>query len=198
MLAEDIVRVQQLICREREARDQAWWDEMRATWAEDSHVNVSWYSGPGQGFIDGSVRMQETSTPVKHKLGPVMVRVNGDKAVASVSATILTRAVIEGVEADLGSDTRLIYRAVKKDGVWLLSGLDCIYESDRITAATPGEQIVIDSKMLNKYRQSYRCLSFVLERGGVSANKDLPGDDKPNQVKQLYSSVFGWAGLSVR
>ena len=197
MLAEDIVRIQQLICREREARDRNWWDEMRATWAEDSHVNVSWYSGPGQGFIDGSVREQEKSTPVKHKLGPIMVRVNGDKAVASVSATILTRVAIEGVEADLDSNTTLIYRAVKKDGVWLLSALDCIYESDRITAAIPGEQVVIDSKMLNKYRKSYRCLSFILERGGVSANNDLPGDDEPDRVKRLYSAVFAWAGLSV-
>ena len=197
MLAEDIVRIQQLICREREARDRAWWDEMRATWAEDSHVNVSWYSGPGKGFIDGSVRLQETSTPVKHKLGPIMVRIKGDKAVASVSTTILTRTVVEGIQADLGSDTRLIYRAVKQGGGWLLSSLDCIYESDRLTAATPGEQVVIDPETLNRYRQSYRCLSFVLEMGGVSVNKDLPGDDKPDQVRQLYSSIFAWAGLFV-
>lgn len=126
-----------------------------------------------------------------------MVRVNGDKAVASVSATISTRLTVEGVEGDLSSDTRLLYRAVKEDGGGLLTGLDCIYESDRIEATIPGETVYTDAEVFSKYRKSYRYLSFVLEKGGTSVNKDLPGDDRPDQVEHLYSDAFEWRGLSV-
>lgn len=126
MLTEDIVHIQQLICREREARDRSWWNEMRATWAEDPYVNVSWYSGPGPGFVDGSQKMQSKNAPVKHRLGPILVRVNDNRAVATVSVTISTRVWIEGAEADLRSDARLLYRTVKARDVWLLTRLDCI------------------------------------------------------------------------
>lgn len=194
-LTEDVVSIQQLVCAERQARDRGWWDEMRAAWAEDSHVRVSWYSGSGQGFVDGSIQSKENGTSAKHKLGPIVVRVNGNKAVALLNATICTQFTVNGVEADLDCDTRLIYRAFKMNATWLLTHLDCVYESDRMSATTPGEQLVIDRETLDRYRKSYRCLSFILEQTGKSVNKDLPGDDRPDQVRQLYKEVFAWAEL---
>lgn len=192
MSCEDIVFVQQLVCREREARDREWWEEMRSTYAEDSFVNLSWYQGNGDGFVDGSIAMARKGASSKHKLGPVVVRVKGERAVATLSATIESRTNINGVEADLSSDTRLIYKARKRSQKWEIVGLECLYESDKLSPTLPGQQIVIDSEELKKYRSSYRYLSLVLERKGFPVNTELVGDDRPGGVKRVYDETFAW------
>jgi hypothetical protein len=201
MSVEDIVLVQQLLCREREARDRLWWDEMRSIYAEDSWIDLSWYEGSGKGFIDRSIDLANRGTSSKHRLGPVVVRVSEDgvRALATVSTIIESRFTLNGIEVDLGSETRLIYKAVKSthDHRWRLSGLNCIYECDHLTPAIPGQSIKIDPEELRLYRSSYRCLSFFLQQQGISVRMDLPGDDRPELVNRLYDDAFSWLRLSM-
>lgn len=193
MSAQDTVSIQQLVCREREARDRCWWAEMRSTFAPEGVVSLSWYQGDAKGFVDGSIRMAQGGSSSTHKLGPVVVRVIGMRALATVSATIEARTSIEGVEADLLSDTRLLYRAAQdSNGQWKLVSLTCIYEKDRIVTAVPGEKITIAAEDLAKYRSTYRCLSFVLESRGFPVNQELVGDDRPEGVTKLYDEAFEW------
>ena len=233
---QDIITIQQLVCREREARDRCWWDEMRSVYAEDSWIDLSWFRGSGPEFIDQSEAMAKKGTPSKHQLGPIVVRVSqdGTRALATLSAIIKSRFAVNGVEVDIASEARLIYKVVKlpfarssllsssssssssfsatsiptsddsdaadghrqqEDGHrWWLAGLDCIYESDTVTPAIPGQVVPINSDALSQYRPSYRCLSYFLSYKGHSVNQDLPGDDKPEQVKAKYDDAFVWLG----
>ena len=198
MSAEDIVLVQQIICREREARDRQWWSEMRSLYAEGSWVDLSWYQGTGAGFVEESIKLTKRGTTAKHQLGPVIVRVNetGKRALATVSASIEARFITDdGIEVDLASQTRLVYRAVKDSGVdtqWKLNRLDCIYECDRIIPTVPGEFIKINPADLRLFRPSYKYLSWFLITKGLEVNRELPGDDRPEQVNSLYDDAFDW------
>ncbi|KEF60671.1 uncharacterized protein A1O9_02232 [Exophiala aquamarina CBS 119918] len=200
MSVEDIVLVQQLVCREREARDRLWWDEMRSIYTEDSWIDLSWYQGSGKGFIDRSIDLAKRGTSSKHRLGPVVVRVSEDRgrALATVSAVIESRFKLNGIEVDIGSETRLIYKGVKNthDHKWRLSGLSCIYECDHLRPAIPGQTINIDPEELKPYRSSYRCLSYFLSQQGLSVRMELPGDDRPEQVIKLYDDAFRWLRVS--
>ena len=191
MSADDIIRVQQLVCREREARDRHWWDEMRQVYSPDAFIDISWYRGKPDGFIQGSMQMAQRGASY-HRLRPVVVRVNRDRAVATLSAAIECRVVLDGVEADLDSQARLVYRAVRSENEWKLVSLDCIYQRDTLVPTIPGQQLTLDSERLMAYRSSYRCLSYVLESRGYGVNHELPGDDRPEQVKCIYDDTFAW------
>lgn len=191
MSSDDIVQIQQLVCREREARDRKWWDEMRQIYHPDALISLSWYVGKPEGFIQGSMHMA-TKSAANHRPPPTTVRANRGKAVATLSAAIETRVVLDGVETDLDSQARLVYKAVKSEDGWKLFGLDCIYQRDTLSPAIPGEQVVVNLKRLKAYRSSCRCLSYVLESTGFNINQDLPGDDRPEQVSALYDDAFAW------
>ena len=58
--AEDMLekfRVRELVEYERFCRDNALWDSMLACFAQDSRVEISWYQGSGQGFVEASKKM---------------------------------------------------------------------------------------------------------------------------------------------
>ena len=191
MSANDITQIQQLVCREREARDRQWWDEMRKVYHPEAMIKISWYNGNSDGFIEGSMKMAEKSS-THHRLRPITVRVNSNKAVATLSAAIETRLDLDGVEADLDSQARLVYRAERSQEDWRLTNLECIYQRDTLTPAIPGEQLKVDIGKLKGYRSSYRCLSYVLEYKGYGVDQDLPGDDRPDQSHAIYEDAFNW------
>jgi hypothetical protein len=166
---------------------------MRETYDIDAKISLSWYQGSADGFVDGSVKMAAKGSSSTHKLGPVVVRMKGSRALATVSATIEARAQIRGSEADLISDTRLLYRAVRsQDAQWRLASLDCIYEKDRLVGTMPGHPLDIAAEDFDGYRPTYRCLSFVLESKGFPVNIELLGDDRPEHVASLYRDAFQW------
>jgi hypothetical protein len=64
----DIAVVTQVVLNERQGRDRGWWDLMRDLYWPDSRVKLSWYDGPGAGFIDGSAAMAERGSVALHHL----------------------------------------------------------------------------------------------------------------------------------
>lgn len=75
--AEDMLekfRVRELVEYERFCRDNALWDSMLACFAQDSRVEISWYQGSGQGFVEASKKMKAKAP---HKLNNTLVWLNG-------------------------------------------------------------------------------------------------------------------------
>ena len=93
----DITAITQLICRERESRDLALWERMRTCFWPDSLVRVSWFRGTGPDFVTGSIDMFRRGVPAKHRLGPILVTLSGDRAVATLSGIIDLPVNIQGV-----------------------------------------------------------------------------------------------------
>lgn len=186
----------QLAQREREARDRGWWRQMRDCYHPDAVVRVSWFQGTATEFVDESERMGGHGNLARHRLAATTVYLGSDRAVVTAGATIESRSVIDGVEADLVSYTRLLYRTERRDEAWRIAGLDCVYERDTLTPALPGQRLPLAAEALASFRPSYRMLSYVLGRScEYSIDPDLPGDDRPDQVSALYEEAFIWAGL---
>ena len=104
-----VADVAELVLRERQSRDRGRWDRLRACYAPDSAVRLSWFRGSGEEFAARSREMRGRGDVTRHRLGPPVVDLDGHRAIAEVSAAIELRTVLDGVEVDLTSYTRLLY-----------------------------------------------------------------------------------------
>jgi hypothetical protein len=195
--AADITAITQLILRERESRDLWRWETMRECFWPDSLVRVSWFRGNGPDFVTGSIEMARRGIPAKHRLAPILVRLAGERAVASLHGIIDLPVTLKGVSATLSTHSRLLYRAEKRGGRWGLMGFDAIYLRDELTPDLPGQTISIDPAEVKDFRKSYRLLSYYLYSQGYKVDSTLPGEDLPETVEALYQESFHWFGQPV-
>jgi SnoaL-like domain len=193
--AADTMAITQLILRERESRDLARWETMRECFWPDSLVRVSWFRGNGPDFVKGSIDMARRGIPAKHRLGPILVRLAGDRAVASLHGIIDLPVVMKGVSATLATHSLFLYRAEKREGRWGLMGFDAIYRRDELIPDFPGQTIAIDPEEVKDFRKSYRLLSYYLHSQGYQVDSNLPGEDRPETAEVLNRELFSWAGL---
>lgn len=191
-IAADITAVAQLVLHERLARDRGWWDRMRACYSEASTVRLSWFQGTGPGFVAASEEMAGRGDASTHRLAAPVVDVSGDRALAVVSAVIEVRTSLDGLEADLASYARLLYRAERSASGWLIAGLDPVYERDTLTPVLPGTTLRIAAADLAGLRAPYRMLGHVLRRRGYAVAQDLYGDDQPEAVRALETAAQDW------
>lgn len=191
----DISTISQLILKERESRDLGRWNDLRDCYHGDADIHVSWFRGDPDGFVAGSIDMARRQVLAKHRLSPIRVVLAGDRAIATMNAIIEIPSTIDGVEMNLLSYVRFVYRAERRDGVWRLYSFTAIYVRDELTPAIPGHSVTIDPGVLQPFRRTYRMLSYVLSRGGYEVDGGLAGEDRPDLVQALMHEVFGWAGL---
>lgn len=102
------------------------------------------------------------------------------------------RSLLDDIEVDIAANCRLFSRVRKDAGVWRLASLDCIYEKDRLAATNPSVRLEIDEDRLRTYRPSYRFLCYTTHAVGRSPRLDLPGDDRPDLVANLYAEAEMW------
>jgi len=195
--AADVSAITQLVLTEREGRDLGRWDRMGACFFPDSVVRITWFRGSGPDFVKGSIEMARRGVPAKHRLGPVGVRLNGDRAVASLTAIIDIPATLGGVEAQLSSHARFLYPVERRHGRWGLMGFEAVYMRDEFSTAIPGQALPITPADVARFRPSYRMLAYLLTTQGYDVDPDLPGDDRPELAEAVYQRIYGWAGLEV-
>ena len=138
--AADTTAIAQLTLLERECRDQGRWDRMRECFHPDSRVRLSWFTGSGRDFVAGSIDMARRGVLAKHRLGPPLVRLAGARAVATFAGVIDIATALGGIEAQLSSHARFIYRAERRGQV--CGGLPA---STRYTSATSSSHRFQDS-----------------------------------------------------
>jgi hypothetical protein len=196
LAAADISAITQLVLTERESRDLGRWERLGACYLPDSHVEISWITGTGAQFVAGSIEMARRGVRARHRLGPVLVRLNGERAFASLTGVIDIPGEIAGVEFCLSSHARFLYPVERRDGHWGLMGFYGIYVRDEIITRIPGQQLPIQAQELAAFRPSYRMLSWLLTRqGGYIVNNDLPGIDRPEAAEALEQKLLAWAGV---
>ncbi|MFL4497294.1 nuclear transport factor 2 family protein [Streptomyces sp. VTCC 41912] len=188
----DVTAVAQLILHERRARDRGWWDLMRECLAPDAAIRLSWFRGRGAAFIAASQEMAARGDAATHVLSPPIVDVAGDRAAVEIGAAIHLRSELHGVEVDLTSHARLLYRAERRAGRWLTTSLDPVYEYDSLAPSIPGTPVRLEADVLARARPSYRMLTCLLGAKDYTIADDLYGDDRPEPVRQLYRRLFDW------
>ena len=192
----DINEVTQVVLLERQGRDRGWWGQMAACFHPDSRVTLSWFNGPGSEFTARSQKMAEMGLRILHRPSPPAVHLHGDKAVLELPVSVERRFLLKGVEADLASYTRLLYRVERRDEGWKILTLDVIYERDTLAPTVPGTTLDVAHDQVAQFRAPYRFVAYDISLSGRSLTADLYGDDQPERVQALYASTFEWLGRS--
>lgn len=193
----DVSAITQLILRERESRDLGLWERMRTCFWPDSLVRVSWFRGNGADFVTGSIDMFRRGVAAKHRLAPILVTLNANRAVATLSAIIDLPAKLKDVEGTLSTHSRFLYRVEKRGDRWGITGFDAVYVRDEFTPSVPGQNVSIEPKELDSLRPTYRLLAYYLKSQSYLIDLALAGDDRQDLVQALNHEVFTWAGLDV-
>jgi hypothetical protein len=193
--AADVTAITQVILRERESRDEGRWDPMRECFHDDALIRISWITGNADDFVNGSRDMAQRGVLAKHRLGPVLVRRHGNRAIATLGGVIDIPVKLGEIDAQLSSYARFYYRAERRENRWKLSGFEAVYLRDELFPCVPGQSLVIRPEELKPFRPSYRLLSYVLSQNGYRVNSDLPGDDRQDTVDKLENELFSWAGV---
>lgn len=190
--ASDEVAIASVVTGERWARDMAQWDAMQSAYHSGATVDISWITGPATEFVARSKDGYERGARSLHLLGPVLVKIHGDRATADVGAQILIPGTVRGVECLTQSYCRIVERLERRGGSWGIVLLQTIYQMEAIMPANPGQTLTIEPVKLASYRPSYRFMSYVLEERGTRVRSDLPGIDRPEAVAQLYKANDAW------
>ena len=188
----DVSAITQLILLERQSRDLGNWDQMRECFWPDSSIRVSWFRGNGADFVAASIDMARRGIPAKHRLGPILVTLAGNRAVASLTAIIDLPVKLGGVEGILSTHARFLYRVERREERWRIADFDAIYMRDELTPAIPGERIAVGADAVKGFRASYRMLSYYLGSQGYEIDSNLPGEDRPELVGALRDEVSSW------
>ncbi|WP_262505313.1 nuclear transport factor 2 family protein [Streptomyces sp. TRM68367] len=152
--------VTQLVLRERQSRERGWYEEMATCFADDSIVQMSWFTGSGADFVRQTRAMAGRGDHAVHRLSPPTVRIDGDRALVELPLVIEWRINTDGVQADLPSPCRSQHRAQRgTDGLWRSARITSIYEQDTLVPVLPGTRLAVDPAELAGYRPSYRFLA---------------------------------------
>lgn len=189
---DDISAITQVVLRERQARDNGWWDRMLATYWPDSRVDVSWYHGDGPGFVAASRKASAGGVVGKHRLFAPIVDMRGQKAHVELGSRNWSQLQVDGKTVNLNANMRINYRLEKRNGEWRILSLQPIYEHSELTPDVPGETLTVPAADLKKYRQSYAALSWALTRKGLTMSQTEVGIDRPEDVNALYDAIERW------
>lgn len=189
---QDVCEIQQLIQRERQARDFGMWAVMAACYAPDARIEISWFNGNADDFVAASRKIAETGTRSLHQMAPTLVTVNGAKAITDTGCEIHVMTVLDGTEMIVSSQARLLSRAVRTDSGWRMASFRTLYVWDTLAAVRPSAAPDLDADELAALRPSYRHLAYVMKRRGHTFPDDLPGVDKPDGERLLRDKEVVW------
>ncbi len=180
-----------LIAKERQCRVSQHPEELGECYWPDATVVTSWTNGnvPVKEYLyGGKAPVHDPECPIVSRISYPIVHQQGNKAYVEAPQNTYRWVYVNGEKAVLICFMRLIYRVENRDGVWKIIEFKSIYESDMLVPEIAGTDLKLDKEELAKLRHSYRYLAYV--DGGV--NPELPGIDRPDVVKQIYSDLDAW------
>lgn len=189
---DDIIEkfnIKELIEFERFCRDQKLWEKMKECFHKDSFVKISWFSGSGYEYIDASQRLKSSG---KHRMYNTLIWLNSNRAIAESTVSIQSRNELDGIAVDLISYLRLHYRVEKRDEVWKVFSVDGIYEKESLVPQYPNSRLHVPEDKLKGYRASYAYLSLIIDKENLDLNSNLPGEDRPELISELYNLSNRW------
>jgi len=194
MLPEFVDRaaVADVIQRERAARDGRLWAGMAACYHPDALVDVSWFRGGGDAFVEASRAIADGPTLSFHGMSPAVVTIKDGRALAETPCSLHGMTELDGVDVALVGYARLLWRALRSGDGWLIAGLRAMYLSDMLLPRNPSRVPKIDNDVLRTFRPSYKYLSYIITKSGRTIQDDLPGIDRPESVVALRAAEQQW------
>lgn len=181
-----------LVRRERFARDQWLFPEMRDCFHDEAHIRTSWFDGKAQHYVDATAARAASAPNSKHWVFPGFLRQHGDRATVESPAMIFNSFELHGVEVQLQVYCRFHSRIARRGGIWRLSSFEVLWEHDMLRTIDARQELPIDWSALATYRFSYRFLTCVQEYHGFRVNPDLYGDDRRPELQAFYAKEAAW------
>jgi hypothetical protein len=188
----DRIRIEDVMLRERAARDGGRFDEMAACYHPHSWVEVSWYQGPGAGFVEGTRKMARGPLQTFHVIGQSVVTLRGERALMDTECTVHGILELHGAEMDIVSHCRLLWRIQKHEGQWLIAGMRSIYVRDMLLPINPNRIAQLDQAYLETLRPAYRFIAYAMGKGGHPVPANLPGTDRPDLEAGTRQGEQNW------
>jgi hypothetical protein len=191
--AAQLWTIADLAQRERWARDAQDWALLEESYYPQSRIFLTWFDGPAAEFVAASRAMaQVPGGHATHDLGPTLVDVNGDRALADTRCAILFRREFEGVACELTAYCRHVSRVEREDGRWRLRTLVGVYEKNTLAPVVPGTAPRLDLDRLATYRRSYDFQAYHRAQSGHTVHHDRPGVDRPDLMERLVEADRQW------
>ena len=188
----DYEAINNLIVSERIYRASHRNEELAKCYADDAQIHTSWQSGGVNSFIGKGSEEVVAELPMVNRCGGALIYQNGNKSFVEYPTTTTRGVYVNDVEAILTSYMRLLYRVEKRNGEWKITSMTSINESDELAPAIPGQDLKINPADVKGLRISYRWLSYTRQIVGGTISQDLPGTDRPAEVKKIYDTELGW------
>ncbi len=188
----DQATIAALIQRERAARDAADWEQMATLYHPQSSIDVAWFQGSGQEFVQATKKNWRTDAINFHELGVAVVDICADRAIAETACTLHGFFSLHGVAVTLTGYVRLLWRAQRFEGTWLIAGLRSLYIRDLLKPCNGSDRLDLDEEELCRYRPSYRYLTHTLKVLGRNPRHDLPGMDLSETVAAVREAEQVW------
>ncbi len=184
--------IDSLIQWERAVRDAGQWSDMARCYHPDSYVEVSWFQGTGADFAERSSKIAGGKVYTFHQMSPAAVTLKGDRALAETGCSVHGLTELHGVDIDIVSNSRLLWRARRTAAGWLIAGMRAYYISDVIIPLDPTRVPAIDHAVLDGLRKSYRSIAYSMKQSGFPVRDDLAGIDRPDTVAALRAEEQRW------
>ncbi len=188
----DYEAVNNLIVSERLYRVSHRNEELAGCYAPDAKIHTSWQSGGVSSFVGHSAPEAQGQSFNVNRCGGALIYLNGSKAFVEYPSTTSRTVTVNGVEAVLTSYMRLLYRVEKREGVWKITDMFSLNEADELAPVIPGQDLKINPDDVKGLRVSCRWLAYTRRAAGAEFDDDLPGTDRPEDVKKLYDKAFAW------
>lgn len=150
-------------------RDQGRWAELFETFHPEGTIAVTWFKGTFVDFVETLKRTTASSKSLsKHLIDWPLVSLQGNRAVAETSISILGRQKLSGVLVDNISYARFLDRLERRSGRWRISERVAIYEKDRLDPVVPSEAFtrLMAETDFSVYPEAYRYLAHRLVASG--------------------------------
>ncbi len=191
---EDRSDISQLILRWGYYRDHGMWNELLETFHSDGEIQVTWYVGKFDGFVEASKEMAKRGVSSIHVMKPSIIDIERDRAIAITPVSIMGRATAAlGVELDMTSGAQFFDFLERRSGEWRISRRICIYQKDRMDSVGPSLKFWLMSFIMptDKFDPAYKHLGMVLSKAGYAIQ---PGQvvDNTEASRRLYEHGQRW------
>jgi hypothetical protein len=148
-------------------RDLAEWDQLRTLFHSDGVIEVTWFEGKFNEFVDASMRMGASDLRTKHFIASPVITFNGNKAIVETNAII----VGENVRLGIGCNThnRFYDQVEKRDGIWRIVNRQSVYDMGSFTF--PGNIVSLDLDLIKRFPREYAALAYLLEQSGFPVQR---------------------------
>ena len=188
----DYEAVNNLIVAERLYRVSHRNDELAKCYAPDAKIHTSWQSGGVSSFVGHSAPEAQGQAFNVNRCGGALIYLKGTKAFVEYPSTTTRTVTVNGVEAVLTSYMRLLYRVENRQEGWKIVGMFSLNEADELAPVIPGQDLKINPDDVKGLRVSCRWLAYSRRAAGAEFDDDLPGTDRPEDVKKVYDEAFAW------